>query len=83
MTRPDRILNKAIKTALKAITILLVDAVITYFLKSKILEYCKEIIIVILQKVNKKDYFLLKSYWLIALENTLGKILEKIVVEYI
>ena len=48
MTGLDRILNKAIKAALKAITIPLIDTVITYLLKSKILECYKEIIIVIL-----------------------------------
>ena len=55
----------------------------TYLLKNKIPECCKEIIIVILWKANKKDYSLLGSYWLVALKNMLGKILEKIVVEYI
>ena len=83
MARLNRILNKTIKAVLKAITILLVNAAITYLLKSKILKYCKEIIIVILQKANKKDYFLPKSYWLVALKNILGKILKKIVVKRI
>ena len=83
VTGLDRILNKVIKAALEAIAIPLVDAVTTYLFKSKILECCKEITIVILQKANKKDYSLLESYWLVALENTLEKILEKIVVEYI
>ena len=62
MTGPDRILNKAIKAILEAIATPLVDTVITYLLKSKILECCKKTIIVILQKVNKKDYSLLGSY---------------------
>ena len=43
----------------------------------------KVITTVILQKVKKKDYSLLGSYRLITLENTLGKLLEKIVIEYI
>ena len=55
----------------------------TYLFKSKILDYYKEIIIVILQKANKKDYLLLKSYQPVALKNTLGKILKKIVAEHI
>ena len=83
MTGPDRILNKAIKAVLEAITIPLVDTATIYLFKSKILECCKETIIVILWKANKKDYFLLGSYWPVALENTLGKILEKIVAERI
>ena len=48
MTGLDRILNKAIKAVLKAITTLLVDIITTCLLKSKILEYYKETIIVIL-----------------------------------
>ena len=83
MTGPDRILNKAIKAALKAITTPLVNTATTYLLKNKIPEYCKKIVIVILQKANKKDYLLLRSYWLVALKNTLGKILEKIIAECI
>ena len=83
MTGLDRILNKAIKAALKAIAIPLVDTATTYLLKSKILECYKEIIIVILRKANKKDYSLLGSYQLVALKNTLEKILEKIVTECI
>ena len=79
----DRILNKTIKAILKAITTLLVDAATTYLFKGKIPECCKEIIIVILQKANKKDYFLLESYQLVTLKNTLGKILKKIVTERI
>ena len=81
VTGPDRILNKAIKAVLKAIAIPLTDTTTTYLLKSKILECYKKIIIVILQKVNKKDYSLLESYWLVTLKNTLGKILKKIVAE--
>ena len=53
----------------------------TCLLKGKILECYKEIITVILRKVNKKNYSLPGSYWPGALENTLGKILEKIVAE--
>ena len=48
MARLNRILNKAIKAALKAVTIPLVNTATTYLFKSKILDYCKEIIIVIL-----------------------------------
>ena len=48
MTGPDRILNKAIKAALEAIIIPLIDAVITYLFKDKIPECYKKIIIVVL-----------------------------------
>ena len=79
----NRILNKAIKAILKAVTTPLVNIATTYLFKGKILNCYKEIIIVVLQKANKKDYFLLGSYWLVALKNTLKKILEKIVAECI
>jgi hypothetical protein len=41
-------LNKAIKAILEAVTIPLANAVTTYLLKGKIIEYYKEIITVIL-----------------------------------
>ena len=37
----------------------------------------------ILYKEGKADYLLLGSYWPITLENTLSKILERVVTEYI
>ena len=83
MARLNRILGKAIKAILEAIAIPLANIATTYLLKGKLLEYYKEIIIVILRKANKKDYSLLGSYWLVALKNMLGKILEKIIVERI
>jgi hypothetical protein len=48
VVRLDRILNKAIKAILEAITLLLANAVSVYLYKGKLLEYCKEITIVIL-----------------------------------
>ena len=59
---PDRILNKAIKAALKVLTTPLANTVTTCLLKGKLLECCKITTIIVLQKANKKDYFLLKSY---------------------
>ena len=79
----NRILNKAIKAILKAIAILLTNTATTCLLKNNLLECYKDIIIVILQKANKKDYFLPESYWPVAFKNTLGKILKKIIAEYI
>ena len=58
----DRILNKVIKAVLKALMTLLANTITTCLLKGKLLEYCKVITIIILQKANKKDYSLLKSY---------------------
>ena len=58
----NRILNKAIKAVLEAVTIPLVNIATTYLFKNKILDCYKKTIIVVLQKVNKKDYLLLKSY---------------------
>ena len=44
----DRILNKAIKAALKAIAILLTNTATTYLLKNNLLECYKDMITVIL-----------------------------------
>ena len=79
----NRILNKAIKATLKALTTPLANTTTTYLLKSKLLKYYKITTTIILQKVNKKDYSLLKNYQPIALKNTLGKLLKKIVAERI
>ena len=38
---------------------------------------------VILQKEGKADYLILRNYCPIALENTLSKILKKVIVDYI
>ena len=59
---PDRILNEVIKAVLEALTTLLANTAITYLLKGKLPECCKVITIIVLQKANKKDYSLLKSY---------------------
>ena len=83
VARLDRILNKAIKVALEAVAILLANTVTTYLYKGNLPNYYKDIIIVVLRKVNKKDYFLLGNYQPVALKNTLGKILEKIVIKQI
>jgi len=47
------------------------------FTNGTIPESLKESITVVLRKEGKKDYSLLGSYRLIALENTLAKVLEK------
>lgn len=40
--------------------------------------YAKE---VLLEKLNKRDYTLVKSYWVIIILNCLGKAIEKLVAE--
>ena len=77
----DGIPNEAIKAASEAVATPLANAATTCLLKGNLPECCKDTITVVLQKANKKDYSLLGSYQPVALENTLGKILEKIVVE--
>ena len=77
----DRIPNEAIKAVSEAVATPLANAATTCLLKSNLPECYKDIITVVLQKANKKDYSLPGSYRPVALENTLGKILEKIVAE--
>ena len=55
----------------------LVEVASNYFTNRIILKSLKEFIIIVLRKEGKKDYSFLGSYRLIALENTLAKILEK------
>jgi len=57
----NKILNKAIKAALKAVLIPLVKIIIIYFYKGMLLNCYKVIIIIMLKKANK-NYFLLESY---------------------
>ena len=79
----DKILNKAIKVVVEVIATPLTKAVIVCFQKSELPKYFKATTMVILQKTKKKDYSLLRSYRLIALKNTLEKLLEKIIIECI
>jgi len=58
MVKLNKKLNKAIKAIIEVLIIILVNITITYFYKGKLLNYYKVIIIVILRKVNKKDYSL-------------------------
>jgi len=59
MVKLNKILNKVIKAVLKAI---LANIITFYFYKYELLNHCKIIIIVVLRKVNKKNYLLLGSY---------------------
>ena len=79
----DRILNKALKTYRPLIAPWLVDIARVYFIIGYYLRLKRAIITFILYKEGKVDYLLLGSYRPIALENTLSKILERVIVDYI
>ena len=59
------------------------DIAKVYFIINYYLRLKRVIIIFVLYKKNKVDYLFLKSYRFIALENTLNKILKRIIVDYI
>jgi hypothetical protein len=54
-----------------------------YFIIGYYLRLRRAIITYILYKEGKADYLLLGSYRLVALENTLSKILKRVIVNYI
>jgi hypothetical protein len=59
------------------------DIVKAYFIISYYLRLGRAITMYILYKEGKADYLLLGSYRPIALKNTLSKILERVVADYI
>jgi len=79
----DRILNKALKTYRLLIALWLVDVAKVYFIIGYYPRLGRAIIIIILYKEGKADYLFLGSYRPIALENTLSKILERVIADYI
>src|SRR6266702_5821367 len=79
----DRIPNEALKTYRPLIVHWLADVARAYFAIGYYLRLGRAIIIVVLYKKGKVDYLLLGSYRPIALENTLSKILKRIIVEHI
>src|ERR1700722_9721291 len=79
----DRILNKALKTYRPLIAPWLADIVRVYFIIGYYPRLRRAIIIFILYKEGKADYLLLGSYYPIALKNTLSKILERVIADYI
>jgi len=79
----DGILNKALKTYGLLIAPWLIDIARVYFTIGYYLRLRRSIIIVILRKKGKVDYLILGSYCPITLENTLSKILEKVIADYI
>ena len=80
---PDEIPNEILKVAAPAIGDGLVLAVRQCLTSGLMPEQLKESLIIVLKKDSKKDYSLPSSYCLIALENTLAKVIEKFVAEAI
>jgi len=80
---PDRILNKALKTCGLLIAPWLTDIARAYFIIGYYLRLKRAIITFVLHKEDKADYLLLGSYRPIALENTLSKILERVIADHI
>jgi hypothetical protein len=79
----DRILNKALKTYRLLIAPWLIDIARAYFIIGYYLRLGRAIIMFILRKEGKADYSFLGSYCPIALENTLSKILERVIADCI
>jgi len=73
----DSILNKVLKAVALVIIKDLAEVASYYFANGIIPKSLKESITIVLYKKGKKDYSLLGSYRLIALKNTLAKVLKK------
>ena len=81
--KPNRILNEALKTYRLLIAPWLTDIAKVYFVIGYYLRLRRAIIIFILCKKGKTDYLFLGSYRPITLENTLSKILERVIADHI
>ena len=79
----DKILNKALKTYRPLIVPWLADITKACFIIGYYPRLERAITTVILYKKGKADYLILGSYHPITLENTLSKILKRIIVKYI
>ena len=79
----DRILNKILKRITLTIYTGLIQEIYTAFTCSLLLIHYKKLITVILYKEGKKDYLLPESFKLIALKNTLIKIIKKVLITYL
>jgi len=80
---PDRILNKALKTYGPFIAPWLADIARVCFTIGYYPQLRRSITTVILRKEGKADYLIPGSYYPITLENTLSKILEKVITDHI
>jgi hypothetical protein len=78
---PDGILNKALKTCGLLIAPWLADIARAYFAIGYYPRLGRSMTMVVLRKEGKVDYLIPGSYRPIALENTLSKILEKVIVD--
>jgi len=79
----DRILNKALKTYGPLIAPWLTDVARAYFIIGYYPRLGRAIITFILRKEGKVDYLFPGSYRPIALENTLSKILKRVIADRI
>jgi len=79
----DRILNKALKTYRPLIAPWLIDVARACFAIGYYPQLRRSITTVILWKEGKADYLIPGSYRPIALENTLSKILKKVIADRI
>ena len=79
----DRILNKALKTYRLLIVFWLADIAKIYFIIGYYPRLGRAMTTFVLRKEGKADYSLPGSYRPIALENTLSKILERVIANYI
>jgi len=80
---PDGILNEALKTCGLLIAPWLVDVARACFAIGYYPRLGRSMMMVVLRKEGKADYSILGSYRPITLENTLSKILEKVIADYI
>jgi len=79
----NKILNKILKLLDLKILLELTQNIYIALARGSLLSYYRESITVILRKKSKKNYSLLDSYRLIALENILAKIIEKVLITYL
>ena len=79
----NRILNKALKTYRLLIVLQFTDIAKAYFIINYYLRLRRAITIFILYKEGKADYLFPESCRPIALKNTLSKILERVIADYI
>ena len=79
----DSIPNEVLKVVALVIKEDLAEVASYYLINGIVLESLKEFITIVLYKDKKKDYSLLGSYRLIALKNTLVKVLEKYIANII
>ena len=79
--RPDGIPNKALKTCGPLITFWLADVAKACFAIGHYPRLGKAMTTVVLCKEGKVDYSIPGSYHFIALENTLSKILKKVIMD--